>query len=63
MGKAYLVHRRRHMAGSAERGIEAPGSIEGSRAATYAKPGKYKKALMWTVPLVAAGVVIWYMRR
>ncbi len=51
------------MAGLAERGIEAGASIAGSRAAAYAKQGKYKKALMWTIPLVAAGVMIWYMRR
>lgn len=51
------------MAGLTERGLEAGAAIAGGRAAAYVKQGKYKKAFMWAIPLVAAGVMIWYMRR
>jgi hypothetical protein len=65
MGKGYLIHRRRKMAksGLAERGLEAGAAIAGGRAVDYAKHGNCRKAIMWAVPLVAAGVLIWYMRR
>jgi len=51
------------MSGLAEKGLEAGASIAGGRAVDYAKHGNYRKAIIWTVPLVAAGILIWYMRR
>ncbi len=49
--------------GLAERGLETGATIAGGRAVEYAKRGNYKKALMWTVPLALAGILIWYIRR
>ena len=35
----------------------------GGRAATSAVQGRFKKALIWPVPMALAGVVIWYIRK
>jgi hypothetical protein len=63
MGKGHFIYRRRRLTGLAERGIEAGASVAGSRALAYAKEGKFRKALMWSIPMAAAVLLVWYIRR
>lgn len=51
------------MAGLAEKGIEVGASVAGSRVFKYAREGKVKQALAWSVPFVLAGVAVWYVRK
>lgn len=51
------------MAGLAEKGIEAGASVAGRRVVRYAREGKVRQALAWSVPLVLAGVAVWYVRK
>ena len=51
------------MSGLAEKGLQAGAAIAGGKAVDYAKRGSYRRAMMWTVPLLAAGILVWYMRR
>jgi hypothetical protein len=50
------------MAAMAERGLEAAASIAGTKAMDNARHGRFRKALLWSIPLALAGAVFWYMR-
>lgn len=47
----------------AEKGVEAVAAVAGSRAVKSAVQGRVKRALIWSIPVAMAGVVIWYMRK
>ena len=47
----------------AERGLEIAATAAGARAVKSAMRGRYKKALYWSIPVVVAGAIVWYMRR
>ncbi len=46
-----------------ERGLEAAAAGAGERAVRSAMAGKYRKALIWAIPLFVAGTLVWYVRR
>jgi len=46
-----------------EKGAETVAAVAGGRAATSAVQGRFKKALIWTIPMALAGMVIWYIRK
>ena len=50
MGKGLFIYRRRKMAGLAEKGLAAGASLAGSRAFKYARQGRYRQALAWSIP-------------
>jgi len=47
----------------AKKGAETVAAVTGGRVATSAVQGRFKKALIWTIPAALAGVVIWYIRK
>lgn len=51
------------IAAVAEKGIEAVATAAGSTAVRSALHGRFKRALMWTIPVVLAGAVVWYIRK
>lgn len=51
------------MAALVEKGAELAAAAAGSRAMREVTSGRFRKALIWGIPAVVAGVVVWYMRR
>lgn len=51
------------MEGIAEKGLEIAATAASGKAVRSAMRGRYKKALYWSIPVVVAGVIVWYMRR
>lgn len=51
------------MAALVEKGAEMAAAAAGSRAMREITSGRFRKALMWGIPAVVAGVVVWYMKR
>ena len=47
----------------AEKGTETVAAVAGGRAVKSAVQGRFKKALMWSIPMALASVVFWYMRK
>jgi hypothetical protein len=47
----------------AERTVETAGAMAGSRAVKFAFQGNFRKAIFWGIPVVVAGILVWYMRR
>jgi hypothetical protein len=45
------------------KGTEAVAAAISGRAVQFALQGRFKKTLIWSVPVVMAGVLIWTMRR
>jgi hypothetical protein len=58
-----MTERRFEMETIGEKGAETVAAVAGGRAATSAVQGRFKKALVWTIPVALAGVVIWYIRK
>jgi hypothetical protein len=47
----------------AERGAEAGMAAAGGRVVACLKQGKIKSAVLWSIPLAAAALVVWYVRK
>ena len=58
-----IPERRFEMEAIAEKGAEIVAAVAGARAVKSAVQGRFKKALMWGIPVAMAGVVIWYIRK
>ncbi len=46
-----------------EKGIETAATVAGGKAVRSAMQGRFRKALAWSIPVVMAGVLVWYIRR
>ncbi len=51
------------MGAIAEKSVETAGVMAGSKAVKSAFQGNFRKALFWGIPVVVAGILVWYMRR
>ena len=51
------------MGAIAEKGAETVAAVTGGKVAKSAAQGRFKQALIWSIPMALAGVVIWYMRK
>jgi len=47
----------------AEKGAEIVAVATGEKAVRSAVQGRFKKALIWSIPMALAGVAIWYIRK
>jgi hypothetical protein len=47
----------------AEKGAEIVAAVTGEKAIRSAVQGRFKKALVWGIPMALAGVLVWYMRK
>ncbi len=63
MGKAHLMYRRRKKTGFAEKGAEAGVALAVGRVLAYARRGKVKKTLLWFIPMAAAALLAWRIRK
>jgi hypothetical protein len=50
------------MGGIAIRGLEVAAAAAGGKAVRSAMRGRYRKALYWSIPVVVAGAIVWYLR-
>lgn len=46
-----------------EKSAEAVAAVAGGRAVKSVVQGRFRKALLWGLPVALAGVVIWYIRK
>ncbi len=47
----------------AEKGAETVAVVTGEKAVRSAVQGRFKKALIWSIPMALAGMLVWYMRK
>ncbi len=47
----------------AEKGVETVAAVTGEKAVRSAVQGRFKKALIWSIPMALAGMLVWYMRK
>ncbi len=51
------------MMGFVQKGVETGAAIAGSRVLANVRRGKLKKALLWSVPMAAAALLVWRIRK